>query len=250
MKTDIFRGDVIVILFPAIDIRNGNCVRLIQGDYDQETIYGNSPTAMAREWEQQGAAYLHLVDLDGAKTGDSSNAQAIRDVAQAVSVPVQVGGGIRSMAMVDGHIENGVSRVIIGTAAINDPDFLKAAVEKYGDKIAVSIDARNGYVATDGWTETSDVKATDLLIELEKIGVQTVVYTDIYKDGMLQGPNFKELQLVDEATSIDVIASGGVTTKKDIEKLQNMNMYGAIIGKALYDGNLNLAELVGVKNND
>lgn len=239
-----------MILFPAIDIRNGNCVRLIQGDYDQETIYGNSPTAMAREWEQQGAAYLHLVDLDGAKTGDSSNAQAIRDVAQAVSVPVQVGGGIRSMAMVDGHIENGVSRVIIGTAAINDPDFLKAAVEKYGDKIAVSIDARNGYVATDGWTETSDVKATDLLIELEKIGVQTVVYTDIYKDGMLQGPNFKELQLVDEATSIDVIASGGVTTKKDIEKLQNMNMYGAIIGKALYDGNLNLAELVGVKNND
>lgn len=143
-----------------------------------------------------------------------------------------------------------MSRVIIGTAAINDPDFLKAAVEKYGDKIAVSIDARNGYVATDGWTETSDVKATDLLIELEKIGVQTVVYTDIYKDGMLQGPNFKELQLVDEATSIDVIASGGVTTKKDIEKLQNMNMYGAIIGKALYDGNLNLAELVGVKNND
>jgi len=239
-----------VILFPAIDIRNGNCVRLIQGDYDQETIYGNSPTAMAREWEQQGAAYLHLVDLDGAKTGDSSNAQAIRDVAQAVSVPVQVGGGIRSMAMVDGHIENGVSRVIIGTAAINDPDFLKAAVEKYGDKIAVSIDARNGYVATDGWTETSDVKATDLLIELEKIGVQTVVYTDIYKDGMLQGPNFKELQLVDEATSIDVIASGGVTTKEDIGKLRNMNMYGAIIGKALYDGNLNLAELVGVKNND
>ena len=239
-----------MILFPAIDIRNGNCVRLIQGDYDQETIYGNSPTAMAQEWEQQGAAYLHLVDLDGAKTGDSSNAQAIRDVAQAVSIPVQVGGGIRSMAMVDGHIENGVSRVIIGTAAINDPDFLKAAVEKYGDKIAVSIDARNGYVATDGWTETSDVKATDLLIELEKIGVQTVVYTDIYKDGMLQGPNFKELQLVDEATSIDVIASGGVTTKEDIEKLQNMNMYGAIIGKALYDGNLDLAELVGVNKND
>src|SRR5699024_4951761 len=127
--------------------------------------------------------------------------------------------------------------------------FLKAAVNKYGDKIAVSIDARNGYVATDGWTETSNVKATDLLVELEKIGVKTVVYTDIFKDGMLQGPNFEELQLVDQATSIDVIASGGVTTKEDIAKLKQMDMYGAIIGKALYDGNLNLKELVGAFEN-
>lgn len=239
-----------MILFPAIDIRDGNCVRLIQGDYDQETIYGDSPTKMALEWERQGAEYLHLVDLDGAKTGASLNAEAIRDVAQAVSIPVQVGGGIRSMAMIDGHIESGVRRVIIGTAAIQNPDFLKAAVDKYGDQVAVSIDARGGYVATDGWTETSDVKATDLLLKLEKIGVQTVVYTDILKDGMLQGPNFRELQLVDEATSIDVIASGGVTTKADIRKLKDMDMYGAIIGKALYDGNLKLADVVGGKSND
>ena len=239
-----------MILFPAIDIRNGNCVRLIQGDYDQETIYGDSPTEMALEWERKGAEYLHLIDLDGAKTGNSLNKQAIKSIAEAVSIPVQVGGGIRSIEMIDEHIANGVSRVIIGTAAITNPDFLKEAVEKYGDKIAVSIDARNGYVATDGWTETSDIKAIELLKDLEEIGVKTIVYTDIFKDGMLQGPNFEELGLVDQATSIDVIASGGVTTKEDISKLNEMNMYGAIIGKALYDGNLIFEELVGDVAND
>lgn len=233
-----------MILFPAIDIRNGNCVRLIQGDYDQETIYGDSPTAMAKKWEQEGAEFLHIIDLDGAKTGNSLNQQAIKEVAAAVSIPVQVGGGIRTIETIDRHINNGVSRVIIGTAAITNPNFLKEAVEKYGEKIAVSIDARNGFVATDGWTETSDVKAVDLLKDLEKIGVKTVVYTDIFKDGMLQGPNFSELRLVDEATSIDVIASGGVTTKEDIKQLRKMDMYGAIIGKALYDGKLDFAELV------
>lgn len=236
---------MIVILFPAIDIRNGNCVRLIQGDYDKETIYGDSPTKMALEWERKGAEYIHLIDLDGAKTGNSLNKQAIQAVAQAVSIPVQVGGGIRSIDIIEEHIKNGVSRVIIGTAAITNPDFLKEAVEKFGAKIAVSIDARNGYVATDGWTETSDIKAIDLLKDLEEIGVKTIVYTDIFKDGMLEGPNFEELSTIDQATKIDVIASGGVTTKEDIQKLTEMNMYGAIIGKALYDGNLIFEELVG-----
>ena len=152
-----------MILFPAIDIRDGKCVRLIQGDYNQEIIYNDSPTAMAKEWEEQGAAYIHVVDLDGAKTGDSLNKEAIQAIAGSVSIPVQVGGGIRSMEIIEAHIAAGVSRVIIGTAAIQDQQFLKEAVEKYGDKIAVSIDARNGFVATDGWTETSDVKAVDLL---------------------------------------------------------------------------------------
>lgn len=234
-----------MILFPAIDIRDGNCVRLIQGDYDQETIYGDSPTAMALEWENKGAEYIHLIDLDGAKTGNSLNKQAIKAVAAAVSIPVQVGGGIRSLAIIKDYLDNGVKRVIIGTAAINDQAFLQSAVEKYGDRIAVSIDARNGYVATDGWTETSDVKAIDLLRTLAEIGVHTAVYTDILKDGMLQGPNFEELELVDKATKMDVIASGGVTTKEDIRTLREMNMYGAIIGKALYDGNLIFEELVG-----
>lgn len=234
-----------MILFPAIDIRGGNCVRLIQGDYDQETIYGDSPTAMALEWERKGAEYIHLIDLDGAKTGNSLNKQAIKAIAAEVTIPVQVGGGIRSLAIIEDYLASGVSRVIIGTAAIQDQAFLQAAVDKYGDKIAVSIDARNGYVATDGWTETSNVKAIDLLRTLAEIGVQTVVYTDISKDGMLQGPNFIELERVDEATKMDVIASGGVTTKEDIRRLRDMNMYGAIIGKALYDGNLIFEELVG-----
>lgn len=237
-----------MILFPAIDIRNGKCVRLIQGDYDQEIIYGDSPTEMALLWEKQGAEYIHIVDLDGAKTGDSANRVAIEEVAKAVSIPIQVGGGIRSMEIIDGHIQSGVSRVIIGTAAITNRPFLEQAVAKYGDKIAVSIDARNGYVATDGWTETTDTKAIDLLKDLEKIGVKTIVYTDIFKDGMMQGPNFEELAMVDEASPIDVIASGGVSTEEDIEKLQEMNLYGAIIGKALYEGNLSLEALLGDDN--
>lgn len=232
-----------MILFPAIDIRNGKCVRLIQGDYDQEIVYGDSPTEMALLWETQGAEFIHIVDLDGAKTGDSPNQRAIQAIAEAVSVPIQVGGGVRSMEIIETHIESGVDRVIIGTAAITNRPFLEEAVEKYGDRIAVSIDARNGFVATDGWTETSETKALDLLVELEKIGVKTVVYTDIFKDGMMQGPNFEELQAVDEASPIDVIASGGVTTEEDIEQLEKMNLYGAIIGKALYEGSLSLEKL-------
>ncbi len=234
-----------MIIFPAIDILNGKCVRLIQGDYQQETVYSDSPVNMALEWESKGAEYLHLVDLDGAKTGQSINKQVIKEIAQSVSIPVQVGGGIRSIETVKEHIENGVSRVIIGTAAISDPDFLQQAVDTYEDKIAVSIDAKNGYVATDGWTRTSEIKAIDLLLELEQMGVETIVYTDILKDGMLQGPNFAELTTINQATSIDVIASGGVTTKEDVQQLQSMNLYGAIIGKALYDGNLKFEDLVG-----
>lgn len=232
-----------MILFPAIDIRNGKCVRLVQGDYDQEIIYGDSPTEMALLWEKQGAEFIHIVDLDGAKTGDSPNQRAIGAIAEAVSVPIQVGGGIRSIDMIEKHIASGVDRVIIGTAAITNRPFLEEAVKKYGDKIAVSIDARNGFVATDGWTETTDTKALDLLAELEKIGVKTVVYTDIFKDGMMQGPNFEELQTVHEASPIDVIASGGVTTEEDIKQLENMNLYGAIIGKALYEGSISLEKL-------
>ncbi len=232
-----------MILFPAIDIRNGKCVRLVQGDYDQEVVYGDSPTEMALLWEKQGAEFIHIVDLDGAKTGDSPNQRAIQAIAKAVSVPIQVGGGVRSMEMIEKHIESGVDRVIIGTAAITNRPFLEEAVGKYGNQIAVSIDARNGFVATDGWTETSKVKALDLLAELEKISVKTVVYTDIFKDGMMQGPNFEELQTIDKAASIDIIASGGVTTEEDILKLEKMDLYGAIIGKALYEGTLSLEKL-------
>lgn len=233
-----------MILFPAIDIRDGKCVRLIQGNYDKEIIYGDSPTRMALEWQEKGAEFIHIVDLDGAKTGDSLNKNAIQAIAEAVSIPIQVGGGVRTMDMIDGHIESGVDRVIIGTAAITNPSFLKEAVNKYGDKIAVSIDARGGMVATDGWTETTDTKAIDLLKELEEIGVKTVVYTDILKDGMMQGPNFEELKAIDEACAIDIIASGGISTAENIKNLRIMDLYGAIIGKALYDGNLALEDLM------
>ncbi|WP_164214557.1 1-(5-phosphoribosyl)-5-[(5-phosphoribosylamino)methylideneamino]imidazole-4-carboxamide isomerase [Virgibacillus sp. YIM 98842] len=231
-----------MILFPAIDIKNGKCVRLTQGDYNQETIYSSSPADMAAKWEKKGAEYLHVVDLDGAKTGTAANQDIISRITGDVSIPVQIGGGIRSMETVEKYIEAGVSRVIIGTAAINDRDFLMKAVSTCDDKIAVSIDARNGYVATNGWTETSRVNAADLVKELEALGVNTVIYTDILKDGMLKGPNFGELQTINNATSINVIASGGVTTKEDICKLKNQNLYGAIIGKALYDGTLSFEE--------
>ena len=236
-----------MIIFPAIDILDGQCVRLIQGDDKQESVYSNSPVDRAKQWEEKGAEFIHIVDLDGAKSGNSTNKDIIQKIAQTVNIPVQVGGGIRSLEIIDAHINNGVNRVIIGTAAIQDPEFLKAAVEKYGDKIVVSLDARNGFIATDGWTDTSEVKALDLVKDLEKIGVKTIVYTDIAKDGMLQGPNLDEQQVINEATTIDVIASGGVTTKEDVENLQALNMYGAIIGKALYDGKLEFESVVEAK---
>lgn len=233
-----------MIIFPAIDIRGGNAVRLTQGDYDQEKVYHTDPVAVAKEWEAQGAEYIHIVDLDGAKSGESANGEAIRRIAQNVNIPIQVGGGVRSMEDVTRHIQNGVRRVIIGTAAIENPSFVQEAVKQYGDQIAVSIDARNGYVATDGWTSTSDTKATTLIQQLESFGVQTIVYTDILKDGMMQGPNFEELKEVNESTTIDVIASGGVSTEENVQSLQEMNMYGAIIGKALYEGDISLERLM------
>ncbi len=233
-----------MILFPAIDIRGGNAVRLTQGDYDQEKVYHTDPVEVAKEWEAQGAEYIHIVDLDGAKSGSGANGEAIKRIASAVNVPIQVGGGVRTMEDVKRHIDNGVQRVIIGTAAIENPQFLKEAVEQYKQRIAVSIDARNGYVATDGWTETSDTKAIELVQQLEVIGVDTIVYTDILKDGMMQGPNFEELEHMQKATTINVIASGGVSTEQNIRDLEQLNLYGAIIGKALYEGDLSLASLV------
>ncbi len=234
-----------MILFPAIDIRNGKCVRLVQGDYNKEKIYSDSPAETAKRWIDKGAEYLHIVDLDGARTGNSANRSVIKLIAKQTNVPIQVGGGIRQMDIIEEYIQAGVSRVIIGTAAINDPSFLKKAVDRFGKKIAVSLDARGGYVATDGWTDTSSVKALDLVKELEKVGVETIVYTDILKDGMLEGPNFEELDAMNRATDIDVIASGGVSTKADVEKLRESDMYGAIIGKALYDGTLSFESLAG-----
>lgn len=236
-----------MIIFPAIDILDGQCVRLIQGDYNQEKVYSDSPVDMAKQWEEKGASYIHIVDLNGAKTGDSVNKNVIIDIAKKANIPVQVGGGIRSLATIKGYLENGVERVIVGTAAITDMSFLKEAVSLYKERIVVSLDARNGFVATDGWTDTSDVKAIKLVKELEEIGVQTIVYTDIAKDGMLEGPNLQEQEEINKATTMNVIASGGITTKEDVTALSKRNLYGAIIGKALYDGKLAFESIVEAK---
>lgn len=233
-----------MIIFPAIDILDGQCVRLIQGDYNQEKVYSDAPAEMAKEWEEKGASYIHIVDLNGAKTGDSINKDVINHIAQSTTIPVQVGGGIRSLETIQGYLENGVSRVIIGTAAITDREFLKEAIQQYGERIVVSLDARDGFIATDGWTDTSDTKALDLVQELESLGLQTIVYTDIAKDGMLEGPNIIEQREIHQATTMQVIASGGITTTADIQALAEEKLYGAIIGKALYDGKLSLESVL------
>lgn len=229
-----------MIIFPAIDIKDGKCVRLTQGNYNKVNVYSDSPVKVAKEWENQGALYLHIVDLDGAKSGESQNAAIIKDIAKKTNIPVQVGGGIRSLTTMETYLNAGIDRVILGTAAIKDPDFLHAAIVNYPSQTVVSIDARNGLVATDGWTETSTITAVQLVKELEQKGLGTTIYTDILKDGMLKGPNIKELTRMQQATSINIIASGGVTTIDDIVTLKKMNVYGAIIGKALYDGSLTL----------
>ncbi len=234
-----------MIIFPAIDIRGGKCVRLEQGDYNKETVYGDSPVEMAQLWQAKGAEYIHIVDLDGAKSGMSENAQAIQDIAKNVNIPIQVGGGIRSLDIIEQYTSFGVDRIIIGTAAIDNLTFLSEATDVYKEKIAVSLDARNGRLATDGWTDTSTVRARDILPTLEEIGVQTIVYTDIAKDGMLKGPNVAELTKMNEATSMNVIASGGVTTTEDIAALKQLDLYGAIVGKALYDGKVTFEQIVG-----
>lgn len=237
-------GDDFLILFPAIDIRNGKCVRLTQGDYNKEKVYHDSPLEVSKNWQQQGAAYLHVVDLDGAKAGSSINQSVIKSIAKAINIPIQVGGGIRSLKTIDDYITAGIHRVIIGTAAIENKQFLHEAVSLYRSRIAVSIDARHGYIATNGWQNTSKVRASELIKELEQIGVETIIYTDILKDGMLQGPNFTELETVNETTSLDVIASGGISSEQDIATLKSMHIYGAIIGKALYDHKISLTSLL------
>jgi len=226
-------------LFPAIDIRDGKCVRLIQGDYGKQQIFGD-PIEMAKKWEVAGAKFLHIVDLDGALVGEAKNLFAIQLILETIHIPIQLGGGIRSLEKVEQLLEMGVSRVILGSAALRDEQFLDKALEVYGSAIAVSIDAKNGFIATDGWTKTSEVDALSFAKKLEEKGCQTIVYTDIAKDGMLSGPNFVELEKINRETTMDVIASGGVSSLEDLRKLKALNMYGAIIGKAIYTGKINL----------
>lgn len=235
------------ILYPAIDIRGGKCVRLIQGDYNQETVYNDSPVEVAKSWEAQGASWIHLVDLDGAKAGHPVNDAIIGEIARSVSVPVQVGGGLRTLADVERYIELGVSRVILGTAAIEDRQFVEAVLARYGEHVAIGIDARDGYVATRGWLETSAVKAEDLAQELAAKGAKTFIFTDISRDGMMGGPNVEAIVNLARISGQTVIASGGVSVMDDLTRLAkhtDEGVGGAIVGKALYIGNIHLAEAV------
>ncbi|MFB5761936.1 1-(5-phosphoribosyl)-5-[(5-phosphoribosylamino)methylideneamino]imidazole-4-carboxamide isomerase [Paenibacillus medicaginis] len=235
-------------IYPAIDIRDGKCVRLIQGDYNRETVYNDNPLEVAQEWERLGGTFIHLVDLDGAKAGHPVNDTLIGRIASAVNVPVQVGGGLRTRSDVARLLTLGVSRVILGTAAIEDRAFTEEVLGTYGDRVAIGLDARNGYVATRGWLETSEVKAEELARELAAKGAETFIFTDISRDGMMQGPNVDAILSLARASGRTVIASGGVSVMDDLLKLSahaQEGIGGAIVGKALYTGSINLKEAVG-----
>jgi phosphoribosylformimino-5-aminoimidazole carboxamide ribotide isomerase len=230
-----------VILFPAIDLKEGLAVRLEQGDMDRATIFHRDPAAQARAFEQQGFEYLHIVDLDGAFAGKPMNGAAVDRILETVNIPMQLGGGIRDTATVEAWLEKGVSRVIIGTAAVRDPPFVKQAARDYPGQIAVGLDARAGRVAVEGWAQTSDLSVLDIARRFEDVGVSAIVFTDITRDGMLQGLNLDATITFAEAISIPVIASGGLSSIEDVQALlapRAKRLAGAIVGRALYDGRL------------
>lgn len=231
-----------MIIFPAIDIKGGRCVRLLQGRAEDETVYGNNPVETARIWEEQGAEFLHVVDLDGAFGGGSPNEEIIRNMAESVSIPIQLGGGIRSMDRIHRFLdEYGIRRVILGTAAVENTKLLEQAVKRYGNRIAAGIDARKGKAAIKGWVKETDLSAVELGLKMKEIGIDTIIYTDIAKDGMLEGPNLRETQEMIERTGLNIIASGGITSLADLQQIRQIGAAGAIIGKALYTGAIELS---------
>ncbi len=233
-------------LFPAIDLFGGKAVRLFKGDYAQMTVYADNPVEIALDFKAQGAKYMHVVDLEGAKTGGTPNLYRIKELLAATDAFVEVGGGIRSMAVVDEYLSAGVSRVILGTAAVTDEAFLRRAVQAHGDKIAVGVDIKDGFVAIKGWTEKSSLDAFEFCKKLQDIGVSTIISTDISKDGAMMGANHELYRQLSERLNMQVIASGGVSSLEDVKKLTRLGVYGAIIGKAYYTGAINLQEALEV----
>ncbi|MCH2547841.1 MAG: 1-(5-phosphoribosyl)-5-[(5-phosphoribosylamino)methylideneamino]imidazole-4-carboxamide isomerase [Alphaproteobacteria bacterium] len=228
-----------MILYPAIDLKDGNCVRLLHGEMDQATIFSNTPADQAKAFAQEGFEWLHVVDLNGAFAGKPVNKHAVETILSATSVPVQLGGGIRDMATIALWINAGISRVILGTAALRNPELVHDACKEFEGRIAVGIDARNGMVAVEGWAETSDISAKDLAHKFEDAGVAAIIYTDIGRDGAMQGPNFAETVALAESITIPVILSGGMTSLDDVKTLcthAKSGIQGAILGRALYDG--------------
>lgn len=233
-------------IFPAIDLYGGKAVRLFKGDYNQMTVYSDNPLEVAKKFESMGAKFLHLVDLEGAKIGKPGNLDIIKNITENTDLFTEVGGGIRNMEVASAYIDCGVDRIILGTAAVENEAFLREAIKAFGDKVAVGVDIKDGFVAIKGWTEKSQESAEDFLSKMESLGVKTVIVTDISRDGAMQGSNNALYKKLSEDFCIDLIASGGVSTVEDIKTLRNMNLYGAIIGKAYYIGAINLSEALEV----
>lgn len=235
-----------MLILPAIDLRNGKCVNLVQGRAGEETIFSDQPVKMATQWQQDGAEYLHLVDLDGAFGAESDNLHIVKEIVEVLQIPAQLGGGIRTMERLESVLELGVTRAILGTAALKNPSLVEAACREYGSRIAVGIDAKDGMVATEGWLDISEKPALAFAKEMEDCGAQTIIYTDIKSDGMLQGPNFETTRAIADAVSVNVIASGGITSLQDVQALKAVGVYGAIVGRALYTGALELTNAISI----
>ncbi len=234
-----------MILIPAIDMKGGRCVRLVKGDLNAETVYSDDPAEMAQRWVKEGGERLHLVDLDGAVAGKAVHFPIIEKIVQSVPIPVQIGGGIRTLAQIESYLATGIASVILGTIALKNPTLLKEACEKFPGKIFVGLDSRKGKVAVQGWLEESDETVTEMAIKMEAVGVASLILTDIEKDGMLEGPNFALMEEVSQAVKIPLIASGGVSTLAQIQKLARIpGVESAIIGKALYEDQISLSEAI------
>lgn len=233
-------------IFPAIDLYDGKAVRLLKGDYQKMTVYGENPLEIARDFENSGAEFLHVVDLEGAKTGDTPNLAAIERIVKNTSLFTEVGGGIRTLETVEKYVNIGVKRIILGTAAVNNEEFLISAVKKYGEKIAVGIDIKDGFVAIKGWTDLSKFTPFEFCAKMQDIGVKTVICTDVSRDGAMQGTNIDLYKEMSEKFDINIIASGGVSSIDDIKRLKSLGIYGAIIGKAYYTKAISLAEAIEV----
>ena len=235
-----------MIIYPAIDLRDGRCVRLVEGDFSRETVFDTDPAAVARRWADAGAEWLHVVDLDGAVAGQPVNLAAIEAISAAVEIPIQLGGGLRSLENLERAFAAGISRTILGTVALQDPELVALAVNRWGDAIAVGLDARDGKLATRGWLDQSDALAVDVARALSSAGVQHFIFTDIRRDGTLAGPNLESLAELISAVDTEVIASGGVGRLADIEAAREAGAAGAIVGRALYDGRVDLAEAIAL----
>ena len=229
-------------IFPAIDLYDKKAVRLYKGDYQNMTVYSENPIEIARDFEATGATHIHMVDLEGAKDGTTPNLDIVRQVANETSLFVEIGGGIRDMATVEKYLSAGVGRVILGTAAVTNPEFLKEAVKKYGDKIAVGADVKDGFIAIKGWLEKSQITLEDFLYDMQNIGIKYIICTDISKDGAMRGTNLELYKKLSQKYSMNITASGGVSSLDDVKKLREMNIYGAIIGKAYYIGAIDLKD--------